>query len=254
MDKREQLRAEQVAAENRKKKQLQLLVGGGVVAITLLAIVVALVIGNGKNEITTPQTNEVPLASNSAGIQAYKDAKVEEGAPVVEIFEDYQCPACHFLEVTWGPMFDDLAKEGKIRLQYNTLTFLDAANKRQNSDSSTRAAMAAACASTVNHYEQYHAIAFANQPKNEGDGYSDETLRVEFPKMVKMNDDETKKFQSCYDSKATQKVVQDINATAQKNGVTSTPTIKVNGKVMDPHQLSQKNTKELLLEVIKQNA
>lgn len=254
MNRREELRSKQEDEAIGRVRRRKLIVALGVVAVALAAILTAIFIGNGDKKITTPQTTVPAVTDNNSAIRAWKDAKVAADAPLVEIYGDYQCPACGHLENAWGPMFSDLAKDGKIRLQYTTMTFLDPANRTQNKNSSTRASMAASCASTVNYYEKYHAAVFANQPQTEGDGYSDDLLRVRIPQTVGMNAQDTEKFRSCYDTKATQQLVQDLNKSAYSNGVTGTPTIKINGKVFDLRQLSQKNTKELLLEVIKQNA
>ncbi|MCX6433041.1 MAG: thioredoxin domain-containing protein, partial [Actinobacteria bacterium] len=93
--------------------------------------------------------------------------------PVLEIWEDFQCPACDAVEKANGAGIESLADSGKIRLIWRTTTFLDG---NLGNDSSTRAAAAWGCAIDAGKAKEYHNVVFANQPETEGTGYTDEQL------------------------------------------------------------------------------
>lgn len=228
---REALRAQQRAkAEAERKKRI----------LTVVALVVGLivVIGGGgfliylnRESITASPGaggTEVPPNANQdrSGI-IVNPGKAKAGAPVFVVYQDYQCPWCKTFDVALSPTLRARADAGQIQLEYHTMTFLDA-NLRN--DASTRAARAAACADVVGAYADYHDVIYANQPQNEGVGYSDQQLRVAFPAQAGITGDNLTKFQRCYDTKAMAGFVTGTNEKAQRAGVTGTPTFFLNGK------------------------
>jgi len=123
------------------------------------------------------------------------------GALVVDVHFDYQCPYCDILEKGYDQAFADLAASGDIILRYHTRTFLD---RLTTNDSSSLAAMAAACVDVADNtkYAAYHNAIFANQPQ-EGTGYTDQQLRVDFAKTAGLTGTALTTFQACYDRRAT---------------------------------------------------
>lgn len=159
--------------------------------------------------------------------------KAKAGAPVVALFQDYQCPVCKVLEDQYGSYLEHLATAGRIQLEYHTMTFLDG-NLRN--DASTRAAQAAACADVVGAYAKYHDAIYTNQPAQEGAGYTDEQLRTTFAKEAGITGDKLVTFEACYDDKKMANWVTGTQDAASKAGVNGTPTIRVNGKDFDYRQ------------------
>lgn len=156
--------------------------------------------------------------------------KAKAGAPVVALFQDYQCPACKSLEDQVGPTLEKLANAGKIQLEYHTMTFLDG---NLGNDASVRAAQAAACADVAGSYAKYHDTVYKNQPAQEGKGYTNEQLRSTFAKDAGITGDKLVTFQACYDDKKMADWVTGTQDAASKAGVQSTPTIHVNGTKLD---------------------
>lgn len=159
--------------------------------------------------------------------------KAKAGAPVVAVFQDYQCPVCKVLEDQYGSYLEKLADAGTIQLEYHTMTFLDG---NLGNDASVRAAQAAACADVAGSYAKYHDTVYKNQPTQEGKGYTDEQLRTTFAKEAGLSGDQLVTFQTCYDDKKMANWVTGTQELASQAGVNSTPTIRVNGKDFDFRQ------------------
>lgn len=93
--------------------------------------------------------------------------------PQLQLWEDFQCPACGSLEQANGAGITSLAEEGTIRLLWRPTTFLD---RNLQNDSSARATAAWGCAIDAGKAHEYHSTVFANQPAEEGTGFTDEQL------------------------------------------------------------------------------
>lgn len=174
-----------------------------------------------------PAGQILPPSATADGAGILVNPKVGANVPLVEEYLDYQCPACRHADRVFGARLAELARKGVIRLEFHAMTFLDT-NLRN--DSSTRAAIAAACADTVGAYSAYHRVIFANQPDHEGTGYLDSQLRSDFPALAHITVRQLRTFQKCYDSRATATFVAGINRAANAAGVRRTPTLRFNGK------------------------
>jgi protein-disulfide isomerase len=221
-------------AELKRKKavRLGLIAGGIAVALAAVLVVVLVVVPT----LTPPETDGDGVTPPHATAEYAIVIKDTADVPVVDLFFDYQCPGCGQLERSYGEAFASLSQTGAIKLVYHPFKFLD--NNLQN-DSSTRASVAAACADTVGAYEAFHNAIFQAQPAKEGDGYTDETLRVTIPGQVGITGDNLTAFQTCYDEQQTLAWVNAASEAGSKAGVTSTPTVKVNGNDLPTSEVYQ---------------
>ena len=113
----------------------------------------------------------------------------------------------------------------KVRFEYHHYIVIDG---NTGGSESRRAAEASECANEQGAFWDYHALLFANQ-QGEGRGaFSDRRLKV-FAEALKLD---TGKFNACFDSHRYAGQVQADEALARSLGVTSTPTIFVNGMLM----------------------
>jgi protein-disulfide isomerase len=222
---REQLRAQQ-AARAKQAKTMRIF---GFAAIALSVLILG-VFGTVVFQALTKSNQVAPpnATADKTGIQPYP-GKANAGAPVVELFFDYQCPGCASLEKLYGAKLTELATTGEIDLRYRNMYFLD---DNLGNDSSLRAATAAACADVVGHYPDYHSTIFANQPSKEGAGYSTELLRTTIAAKVGITGDALTTFQSCYDKSLTADFVKAADS-ANRPLIQTTPTLHVNGKVFE---------------------
>jgi len=141
------------------------------------------------------------------------------GAMIVDVHFDYQCPYCKILENGYAKVFEDLSTRGDIVLRYHTRAFLDGV-AGETLNSSTRAAVAAACVDVADNtkYAAYHNAIYTNQP-TEGVGFTDQQLRVDFPAAVGLTGKALKKFQACFDNRATAAWVRSVEV---NNGAPTT--------------------------------
>jgi protein-disulfide isomerase len=217
------------------------------VLIGVFAVVLVQQAGTAKPSATSVTP---PNATSDGRAIVVNPGVAKAGAPVVELFFDYQCPICKQFEDLYGEPLQVLANAGEIELRNRNMNFLD--NNLQN-DSSTRAGVAATCSDVSGKYPAFHAEIYSHQPANEGDGYTDEVLRDTIPASVGITGEALTKFQACYDQQSTKAFVQAMNDLASKDGITGTPSFHVNGKDIPLSDFSGVDP-TMLGDLIKKNA
>ncbi|WP_197430233.1 DsbA family protein [Auraticoccus cholistanensis] len=232
---REQLRQQAAAAAARRRRNRILVTAVSIVVAAVLVVGVVVLV-QGLRGRASEVAGVVPPNANAerSGI-VVNPGVAAEGAPVFALYQDYQCPACKSFEDNFGPTVAQMAEAGEIQLEYRTMTFLDT-NLRN--DASFRAGVAAACADVAGHYSAYHDVVYANQPAQEGTGYSDHQLLTEFPEQAGITGDALSTFKACYRGEDTASFVRGTDAAAGGAGVTGTPTITVDGQRLELSQLS----------------
>ncbi len=253
---RERLRQAQAAAAKQQRLNRIIGVGAGVLVVVLIGVFIGVLVQNQSHQAATSAAAVTPPNATSDGKAIVISPGVtKQGAPVVELFFDYQCPYCKLLETTYGGTLTSLAASGDIELHYRTMSFLDAS---LNNDASLRAGIAATCADTVGKYSEFHTEIYTEQPETEGEGYSDTALRDSIPAALGITGNDLTTFQSCYDKQSTKGFVttmgdlgiQDLQSI---NNQVSTPTVHVNGKDLPVSDIGQVQP-DGLLDLIKQHA
>ena len=223
LSRRAALRQQQEQEERAAKNRRILGFGLGAVALAVVVILVVVVAQTiGKRQQAASEQLTPPNATAEYGILA--DAKKPvDGTPHVVIYQDFQCPACASYEQSFGPIISSLVDKGDITAEFRTARFLD---NNSGNDSSVRAALAAAAADEVGHYDAYHKAIF---DAFAGNGYTEQQLRVEFPETAGITGEDLTRFQLLYDGKAFQDFVDGVANSMQADGVTGTPTYLVDG-------------------------
>ena len=244
---REQANAgRQAQAAQGKRDKLMGTIGAIVVAVVVIGIISAAVIAkNHKNDV---KAGELPtgVQSSDYGV-AYGTPK--PGAPTLDVYEDFQCPACAAFEPTNGYRLVDLAKQGKVKLVWHPAAFLDVARATDNQaagnpNSSKRATAAWGCAIDAGVAAEFHKTVFANQPKTEGQGFSDITLLSLGSQVVPRS--KVSAFVDCVNSGKYLQWAAASAAQFDKNGITQTPTLFINGKEQKSEVLFEPTGKKLL--------
>lgn len=191
------------------------LVIGVVVGVILLMLVPTLVSKQSKASAKIPASVS---ASHGYGIVFNGDLK---NVPVVDIYEDFQCPSCQRFESIQGTHIESLIANKKATIVYHTLSFLGR--------ESVAAANAGACAVDEGKFLQFHSALYVNQPAENSGAWSNSAL-ASIGAAVGIK---SQKFASCVNGGQYADWVGNVAAEGAKRNINSTPTVFVNGKELD---------------------
>jgi protein-disulfide isomerase len=146
----------------------------------------------------------------------------DETLPVVDIYEDFQCPICQQFEGLNGEYINSLITEKKAAVRFNILSFLGT--------ESVLAANAAACSNDEDKFLDFHLGLYANQPGAENSGEWSAERLIAIGAASGLTSDS---FKSCVKELKYEGWVAKVAEAGSKAGVNSTPTVFVNGKEID---------------------
>jgi protein-disulfide isomerase len=232
-------RAAAEAEQRRKDRNIRII--GGIAILIVVGLIIGIgVIGSRQNSSTvasslgTEVVNDAALPTGANGADGdnpwgmpINDAA---GKPTLAIWEDFQCPACAAFEAQYGPTIEKLAADGVANVVYRPTTFIEKNFPAgANPLSSSRAASAYGCAVDAGQGQKFHDIVFANQPAQEGDGWSDEQL-IQFGKDAGITGDKLTRFESCVKDRTYIQWANNSYLTFQSSNVPGTPALYLNGK------------------------
>jgi protein-disulfide isomerase len=148
------------------------------------------------------------------------------GAPVViELYADFQCPACKlFVTTQLHRLVDDFVTPGIARVEAKDIAFLG----RGQPDESLELAAGAACAADQGRYWQFHDLAFWNQGReNKGDHGAAFIAGVADAAGV-----DRAAWDACFAGIDVRAPIRSRTQAAMARGVSSTPTLIVNGQAV----------------------
>jgi protein-disulfide isomerase len=211
---------QQVAAAAKRQRERRIAVVAALVALVLLVAG-----GIAFQAWRTRRAPDAPPASTGASLApvAIADGKPillgQSEAPVtLALYEDFHCPHCADFEEAYGPVLTAARDGGKAAIELHPMSFIDAG--------SASAANAMACAAEAGFGSAYYDGLFANATLR----WSDDQL-IELANQVAPGVKEP--FSSCVTSRAHAGWVASINAAADASGVTSTPTLFLDGARVD---------------------
>jgi len=217
------------AAQKSGRSGANPIVIGTVVAIVAIIAVVAFVVltAVNKNGGSSASGTALPPGASAMGkgLVADADVTLQPGAPTLDVYEDFQCPYCGDLEHGLGSTIESLAAQGKIRLAYHIMTFLD---DNLGNDASVRAAEGAFCAAAGGKFLEYHNQVYSNQPTQEGAGWTDAQLAT-FASNAGLTGSALTTWKSCTAADTYAAYIASIEKQSSTDGVTGTPTVKLNG-------------------------
>lgn len=170
------------AGERRRERMVRVIGAVTVVAVVFGIIGVAVIARNSSDTSAGSVPSADPNAPLPAGVLPAADERAfgvphagtaNPDAPVLEIWEDFQCPACGAVEQANGAGIESLAEAGRVQLVWRPTTFLD---RNLGTDASARATAAWGCAVDAGRANEYHRTVFASQPEREGTGWTNEEL------------------------------------------------------------------------------
>ncbi|TAK71145.1 MAG: hypothetical protein EPO13_01235 [Actinomycetota bacterium] len=222
--------ARAAAAQQQQRRERVIRAVGIVVVLAVLAGIVFLFVRSRANApAPVPTDSSAPLPAGvmpATGAQPYGwTYRWTPGAPVLQLWEDFQCPVCGQLERQNGAAIEALADAGKVTLVYRPATFLDL-NLRNGS--SNRAVAAWGCAIDAGRGIEYHNAVFAAQPAREGDGFTDQQL-VAFGTTAGITGAARDTFDRCVAAGTYRSWPANSQAQFEYDGIAGTPTAVLNG-------------------------
>lgn len=231
-----QARAAEEAAQKRRQRIINISIGAVLVLVVAAILGGAYLTSRSNQEATKPSadaalpTGAIPSGQeNEYGIPISKGA---EGKPVLAIWEDFQCPACAQFEALFGDTVKEIAESGDAQVIWRSTSFLDANFPGENSQ---RAAAAWGCAIDAGKTVEYHDVVYANQPQEEGVGWTQEQLTA-FGEQAGISGDAKGTFDKCVADKTYMSWAANGTATMAASGVGGTPSLYLNGVELTDEQ------------------
>jgi protein-disulfide isomerase len=218
-------RAAAAMAEQRRQeaRRRNLMVGGVVVAILAVVAVGYFISRSLDTEVSAP------AAGSEFGLTIGPDDAPHE----VIIYEDFLCPFCGELEAASRDDLAQLAADGKVQVEYRPFNLLS-----QAGDYSARSAGAFSIVldkSGADVAKKFHDLLYENQPSESGP-FPDNAALVELAVQAGATEADV---QGPIENEDGADWVDRATKAADKAGVSSTPTVLLDGKVFNDYSNMQ---------------
>jgi protein-disulfide isomerase len=150
-------------------------------------------------------------------------AKPGVTTPLVDVYEDFQCPVCKEFHRVNDATLKSLAGEGGAKVVYHPIVIF---NSEPLAGNSVRASAAAHCVTDGARWLAFQDQLFLHQPPEGSAGFSTADL-VSYGRSAGIDDSG---FGSCVRSQRYAAQVRQMSQTAIAGGVFGTPTVNVNGQ------------------------
>ena len=193
-------------------------VGAVIVGVLIVVFAGGIFGGGGAKDLVTPPTSYSGITQTGESVGA-------ASAPVViEVFSDFQCPACKlFVTTELSSLLTDFVKPGLVRIEAKDIDIID----RGSSTESLRLAVGAACAGDQGKYWEFHDLVFWNQGReNRGDHSNEFIARIATAAELDMT-----AWNSCITKADLAQAVVTRTTDSAAAGIRSTPTLRINGQV-----------------------
>jgi protein-disulfide isomerase len=140
------------------------------------------------------------------------------GKPVVDLWEDFQCPVCARFESTDGAYMQQLILSKKARVVFHLLSFIG--------PESILAANAGACAADQGKFLQFHSYLYAHQGTENTGTWSNASLILAGAAIGITNT----QFATCINTGKYNGWVTNISKDGVTKNINQTPTLLLNGK------------------------
>lgn len=224
----QELRKQQQEAARRQTQRRRLVTAlSAVVIVGLLAAIVWAVVDAAGGDDTPGATGDVTPPGNLSS-QGSIPVGSDDAAVTVDLYYDYMCPACGAFEAANGEELTGLVEDGTVRVELHPMNFLDPTSN--GTDYSTRAANAIATVADAapGAVWDFHSALYANQPEEGTEGLSDAEI-AGIAEDVGVPADVVDRFAD----RTFEAWVDSMNAAANQDGVTGTPTVLVDGEMFE---------------------
>ncbi|MEZ0240379.1 MAG: DsbA family protein [Chloroflexota bacterium] len=190
-------------------------------AAVLVALVVILFVRPATRETAAELT--IPPTSYSPDIVDGEVLGSATAPVVIELFSDFQCPACRaFVTEQLPRLLIDFVRPGVLRIEGKDIDVLG----HGELDESLELAVGARCAGEQDRYWPFHDLVFWNQGReNRGDHDAAFIAHIADQAGVDVTS-----WQACLARADVRQAIRDQTASALAAGINSTPTLRINGQ------------------------
>jgi protein-disulfide isomerase len=233
---RERLRQERERQAKRDKVKRQVIVACSVVGVLAIAggIGYAVVQNNKPSYWEEAKNDKLVKPANSTGSNGTTVVIGKSTAKkTLVMYEDPRCPVCAQFEQTVGSTVDKDLEDGKFKIQYVGATFLDG-NLGGEGSKNGLSALGAALNVSPEAFLKYKTAMYTTKwhPAEDGpDKFKDDAYLIKIAQTVpELKDNKT--FQNAVKNGTYDKWALDMSDKFNKDGVTGTPTLKMDGKTL----------------------
>lgn len=237
------------AAKANKPGPNKILIGTVVALVAIIAVVAGVIIADQSNRSSDSASTStaVPAAAGGMGegFVANQDVTLVEGAPTLDIYEDFRCPACHQAYAVFNDTVNQMAADGKVQLVYHFKTVIDS---NSGGDASLKAAASSMCAAETGRFTEYHDAvlggivnAGGQQPNWGSDLF---TAKAE---EAGITGTDLEAFNQCVADGTFDEYVRSTEQQSVRDGITGTPVYMLNGERLD---LGQVNNPAALIQAV----
>jgi protein-disulfide isomerase len=204
------------------RKTTQRRIGPGAIVVGILILVLAGGVAiqywrtNSGVDLKNAGAEPAMITGPGSGGQGVTVGSADAKAKI-DVYVDFRCPHCKDFEEEVGPTINQLVDEGKAQLTYNPLAFV-------NEEASPRLANAFGCAAAAGKARGFHDQLFADFVKS----WTTDQL-LELGKKLGITDSG---FETCVRDGGQRSWIEAVGKAAEARGVTGTPAVYVNGKVL----------------------
>lgn len=232
------------AAQLRKERERRLVITAAIVLAAALVIggVVWLVVDSNRTKQGDDQFPVVEIRQDPADATAIRfagaessdgslPAEVPDGVRHVELYADFHCPACVNFEAGFGPILREAESKGTAVVDVWMMAFID--------QGSVNAANAFGCAASQGFGRAYFDALFANSSRQ----WTQAQL-IALPGEIDQSANE--EFTTCVNEGQNLNWVTSITQAADQRGVSSTPTLFIDGEEVDRSAMTEEQLRAML--------
>jgi len=190
--------------------------------LVIVMISFIVVVGVVFSLISSRSNSTAAIPATVSEAEGYGIVLNPESAPKIDVYVDYQCPACRVFEIINGGYLNEVIAQKKAKVVFHPMTFIG--------PESVLAANAAACAADENKFVDMNLALFQNQSESENSGKWSSEYLVELGKSIGVT---SGTFETCVNDGKYIKWTSNVATASAKANVNGTPTIFVNGKQLD---------------------
>lgn len=218
----------QLVREQRQKQQRQqrLII---ILVVTGFALVLAaLLIGPSLSQSLAPVGDIITIVPEERPLVDGKALGDPDAPVVIEVWEDFQCPACKDYSERIEPLIvQNYVASGQVYYIFRQFPFLDDRAPTKESDQAANASM---CALEQGRFWDYHDMLFVNWSSENAGSFSDKRL-IAFAEALELD---MNSFSTCFNQNRYQEEIDADIAAGIEAGVTGTPSVFVNGEILTP--------------------